>query len=158
MSHSPCGPNGTKWRRIAPLNRRLGQFELYSQNIQFVRPVDSSVQMSNTMAPLLARSSAKICSGRSERATSQFDFARQRAQPTRWRNARISASSISDFSFRRNNVGIARGAARKPENPPRPILRRRKRAGRVPNPSRRRPCSCWIRAQAAGAWECAPCR
>jgi hypothetical protein len=67
MSHSPCGPNGTKWRRIAPLNRRLGQFELYSQNIQFVRPVDSSVQMSNTMAPLLARSSAKVCSGRSER-------------------------------------------------------------------------------------------
>src|ERR1700722_14110667 len=31
MSHSPCGPNGTKWRRIAPLNRRLSQLELYSK-------------------------------------------------------------------------------------------------------------------------------
>src|SRR6267154_231838 len=42
MSHSPCGPNGTRWRRIAPLNRRLGQFELYSQNIQFIRSVNDA--------------------------------------------------------------------------------------------------------------------
>ena len=59
----------------------------------------------------------------SKDAISRFDYERQQAQSTRWWNASISASSISDFSIRRSNVGIARGAARKPANPPRPVLR-----------------------------------
>src|ERR1700687_1359057 len=54
MSHSPCGPNGTKWRRIAPLNRRLGQLELYSQKYT-VSPIRGS-----WMTPLIAPSSTKV--------------------------------------------------------------------------------------------------
>src|SRR6266849_2771260 len=75
MSHSPCGPNGTKWRRIAPLNRRLGRLELYSQKYT-VSPIRGS-----RMTPLLAPSSAKIrreCP--SKDAISRFDCARQQAQ------------------------------------------------------------------------------
>jgi hypothetical protein len=67
MSHSPCGPNGTKWRRIAPLNRRLGQLELYSKKYT-VSPIRGS-----WMAPLLAPSSAKICRERSARKTLSAD-------------------------------------------------------------------------------------
>ena len=67
MSHSPCGPNGTKWRRIAPLNRRLGQLELYSQKYT-VSPIRGS-----WMTPLLAPSSAKIRRERSPRRTLSAD-------------------------------------------------------------------------------------
>jgi hypothetical protein len=55
MSHSPYGPNGTKWRRIAPLNRRLGQFELYSQKYTASQSADSPLKLPITMMPLLAR-------------------------------------------------------------------------------------------------------
>src|SRR6266481_3687550 len=74
MSHSPYGPNGTKWRRIAPLNRRLGRLELYSQKYT-VSPIRGS------RMTLLAPSSAKIrreCP--SKDAISRFDCARQQAQ------------------------------------------------------------------------------
>src|SRR6266850_4477022 len=67
MSHSLCGPNGTKWRRIAPLNRRLGQFELYSQKYT-VSPIRGS-----WMTSLLAPSSAKIRRERSPRRTLSAD-------------------------------------------------------------------------------------
>src|SRR6267142_5028679 len=67
MSHSPCGPNGTKWRRIAPLNRRLGQFELYSQKYT-VSPIRGS-----WITSLLAPSSAKIRRERSPRRTLSAD-------------------------------------------------------------------------------------
>jgi hypothetical protein len=67
MSHSPCGPNGTKWRRIAPLNKRLGQFELYSQKYT-VSPIRGS-----WITPLLAPSSAKIRRERSPRRTLSAD-------------------------------------------------------------------------------------
>jgi hypothetical protein len=43
----------------------------------------------------------------SKDAISRFDCARQQAQSTRWWNASLYASSISDFSIRRSNVGIA---------------------------------------------------
>jgi hypothetical protein len=58
MSHSPCGPNGAKWRRIAPLNRRLGRLELYSQEYNvFSNPRISSFKLPITMTPPLAPSS-----------------------------------------------------------------------------------------------------
>jgi GTP cyclohydrolase II len=72
------------------------------------------------MTPLLARQNPSWTFS-SKGAISRHDFARQKAPSTRWWNASISASS-TDFSIRRSN-GIARGAARKPAKPPRPILR-----------------------------------
>jgi GTP cyclohydrolase II len=103
MSHSPCGPNGTKWRRTAPLNRRLGQFELYSQKYT-VSPIRGIVD--DVAARALFRQNPSRTFP-SKDAISRFDSARQQAQSTRWWNASISASSISDFSIRRSNVGIA---------------------------------------------------
>jgi GTP cyclohydrolase II len=85
-----------------------------------------------------ARALAKI---RRERS---LEGHRLQAQSTRRWNASISSSSISDFSIRRGNVGIARGAACKPANPPLRQCRSRAAAFRLltGNVSGSRRCDC----------------
>src|SRR5712671_1873238 len=101
MSHSPCGPNGTKWQRIAPLNRRLGRLELYSQKYT-VSPIRGS-----WMTQLLAPSSAKIRRERSPRSMLSADSIAQSSRRCPPDGGTPHLLPILDFSIRRSNVGIA---------------------------------------------------
>src|SRR5258707_11933405 len=108
MSPSPCGPNGTRWRRIAPLNRSLGQFELYSQNIQFIRSVNDAdaravfrqnpsrtLPSKGRYQPIRLRKAAGAVHPMAERLNlCRIDFRFLNSPEQRWHRPRCSSQAI----------------------------------------------------------------